>query len=137
MKRSFILNRFLMAVVQLATVAVAVTCLAAPGAGPAANKKSIVAASDLSLLQSGNLIYNGTKSSVCFADRFLSLVRSQTNPEGEREVLPGAARHRCAIRLPILCHVGKRRFHAEREGKDSTASLPDTRWVPARKPGLL
>ncbi len=88
MKRSFILNRFLMAVVQLATVAVAVTCLAAPGAGPAANKKSIVAASDLSLLQSGNLIYNGTKSSVCFADRFLSLVRSQTNLKVNEKFCP-------------------------------------------------
>ena len=36
------------------------------------------AKSDLSLLQCGNLIYGGNKSSVCFADRFLTDVSKQT-----------------------------------------------------------
>ena len=36
------------------------------------------AKSDLSLLQCGNLIYAGNKSSVCFADRFLTDVSTQT-----------------------------------------------------------
>jgi hypothetical protein len=35
--------------------------------------------SDLTLLQSGNLIYAGSQSSVCFADNFLSDVAKQTN----------------------------------------------------------
>jgi hypothetical protein len=35
--------------------------------------------SDLTRLQCGNLIYNGTKSSVCFADRFLTDVARDTN----------------------------------------------------------
>jgi len=35
--------------------------------------------SDLTLLQCGNLIYSGNKSSVCFADRFLGEVARQTN----------------------------------------------------------
>ena len=35
--------------------------------------------SDLTLLQCGNLIYAGNKSSVCFADSFLSEVAKQTN----------------------------------------------------------
>ena len=35
--------------------------------------------SDLTLLQCGNLIYAGDKSSVCFADHFLSDVAHQTN----------------------------------------------------------
>jgi hypothetical protein len=36
------------------------------------------AKSDLSLLQCGNLVYGGNKSSVCFADRFLTDVSTQT-----------------------------------------------------------
>ena len=35
--------------------------------------------SDLTLLQCGNLIYAGNKSSVCFADNFLTDVTKQTN----------------------------------------------------------
>jgi hypothetical protein len=35
--------------------------------------------SDLTLLQCGNLIYAGNKSSVCFADKFLSDLAEQTN----------------------------------------------------------
>src|SRR6185312_10946927 len=35
--------------------------------------------SDLTLLQCGNLIYAGNKSSVCFADNFLTDVTQQTN----------------------------------------------------------
>jgi hypothetical protein len=47
---------------------------------PAAQPSSQPAArSDLSLLQCGNLIYAGNKSSVCFADRFLTQVADQTN----------------------------------------------------------
>ena len=37
------------------------------------------ARSDLALLQCGNLIYAGNKSSVCFADSFLEEVSNQTN----------------------------------------------------------
>ena len=37
------------------------------------------ARSDLTLLQCGNLIYAGNKSSVCFADSFLEEVSNQTN----------------------------------------------------------
>lgn len=36
------------------------------------------AKSDLTMLQCGNLIYGGNKSSVCFADRFLTDVANQT-----------------------------------------------------------
>jgi hypothetical protein len=49
----------------------------APGQN-AAPPPSTPAHSDLSLLQCGNLIYAGNKSSVCFADRFLTQVASQT-----------------------------------------------------------
>ena len=44
--------------------------------------------SDLALLQCGNLIYAGNKSSVCFADRFLSEVARQTNLRVNQKFCP-------------------------------------------------
>ncbi|MEJ0088999.1 MAG: DUF4159 domain-containing protein [Limisphaerales bacterium] len=44
--------------------------------------------SDLTLLQCGNLIYAGDKSSVCFADRFLTDVANQTNLRVNKKLLP-------------------------------------------------
>ena len=52
---------------------------AAPGA---------VGRPDLTLLQCGNLIYNGNKSSVCFADRFLSDVAQQTSLRVNKKFCP-------------------------------------------------
>lgn len=45
-------------------------------------------ASDPTLLQCGNLIYSGNKSSVCFADRFLSQVASDTNLRVNKKFCP-------------------------------------------------
>jgi len=70
---------FLMAVVPVLLFA---------AASPAAKQAEIEAAitkaadapnADLTRLQCGNLVYGGGKSSVCFADKFLSDVRSKTN----------------------------------------------------------
>jgi hypothetical protein len=44
--------------------------------------------SDLTLLQSGNLIYAGNKSSVCFADNFLADVAAQTNLKVNKTFCP-------------------------------------------------
>ena len=44
--------------------------------------------SDLTLLQCGNLIYAGNKSSVCFADRFLTDVAGQTNLRVNKKFCP-------------------------------------------------
>jgi Domain of unknown function (DUF4159) len=44
--------------------------------------------SDLTLLQCGNLIYGGDKSSVCFADRFLTDVAQQTDLRVNRRFCP-------------------------------------------------
>jgi hypothetical protein len=44
--------------------------------------------SDLTLLQSGNLIYAGNKSSVCFADNFLTEVASKTNLRVNKSFCP-------------------------------------------------
>jgi hypothetical protein len=44
--------------------------------------------SDLTLLQCGNLIYAGNKSSVCFADNFLADVEKQTNLRVNKKFCP-------------------------------------------------
>jgi hypothetical protein len=44
--------------------------------------------SDLSLLQCGNLIYAGSKSSVCFAERFLVDAASETNFKVNKKFCP-------------------------------------------------
>jgi hypothetical protein len=44
--------------------------------------------SDLALLQCGNLIYAGDKSSVCFADHFLTDVADQTNLRVNKKFCP-------------------------------------------------
>ena len=44
--------------------------------------------SDMTLLQCGNLIYAGDKSSVCFADHFLTDVANQTNLRVNKKFCP-------------------------------------------------
>ena len=52
------------------------------------SKPEFAAASDLTLLQCGNLIYAGNQSSVCFADRFLTDVAQQTNLRVNKKFCP-------------------------------------------------
>jgi len=55
------------------------------------SKPEFASASDLRLLQCGNLIYGGNQSSVCFADRFLTDVSQQTDLRVNKKF--------CAVRL--------------------------------------
>jgi hypothetical protein len=64
-------NGYLYGVIMLFCL-MASPLISAPPAG------SAPVGSDSTLLQCGNLIYSGNKSSVCFADRFLSEVGRQT-----------------------------------------------------------
>ena len=43
---------------------------------------------DLTLLQCGNLVYAGSKSSICFADKFLTDVARQTNLKAGKNFVP-------------------------------------------------
>ena len=52
------------------------------------SQPEFAATSDLTMLQCGNLIYSGNKSSVCFADNFLSDVASQTDLRVNRKFCP-------------------------------------------------
>ena len=55
---------------------------------PVAVAPVMPAASDLTLLQCGNLTYAGNKSSVCFADHFLTDVSTQTNLRVNKKFCP-------------------------------------------------
>jgi hypothetical protein len=62
-------------------------CRGAHAASPATTAETPVR-SDLTLLQCGNLIYAGNKSSVCFADRFLTDVAAQTTLRVNKRFCP-------------------------------------------------
>ena len=65
-------------------------CLAAllSSGGPVAVQPATPVHSDLTQLQCGNLIYAGNKSSVCFADRFLTDVATQTSLRVNKKFCP-------------------------------------------------
>ena len=69
--------------VVLTWCALASSCVAQLATTPATPVHS-----DLSLLQCGNLIYAGNKSSVCFADRFLTDVADQTSLRVNKKFCP-------------------------------------------------
>ena len=69
-------------------VVVALSCAAFFVANPEPCAAQTRGRSDLTLLQCGNLIYGGNKSSVCFADRFLTDVAHQTNLRVNKNFCP-------------------------------------------------
>lgn len=66
--------------------------------------------SDLTLLQCGNLIYAGDKSSVCFADRFLTDVADQTNLRVNRKLLPVRLDAEALFDYPFCVMSGNEEF---------------------------
>ena len=73
--------------------------LAGTGVGP-----------DLTLLQCGNLIYNGNKSSVCFADRFLTDVAQQTNLRVNKKFCPVRLDAEALFDYPFCVMSGNENF---------------------------
>ena len=66
--------------------------------------------SDLTLLQSGNLIYAGNKSSVCFANNFLSDVAAQTNLRVNKEFCPVRLDSEALFDYPFCVMSGNETF---------------------------
>lgn len=66
--------------------------------------------SDLSLLQCGNLIYAGDKSSVCFADRFLTDVADQTSLRVNKKLLPVRVDAEALFDYPFCVMSGNEEF---------------------------
>ncbi|MCL5098758.1 MAG: DUF4159 domain-containing protein [Candidatus Omnitrophica bacterium] len=71
---------------------------------------STTARSDLTLLQCGNLIYAGNKSSVCFADRFLTDVANQTNLRVNRKFCPVRLDAEALFDFPFCVMSGNESF---------------------------
>ena len=65
---------------------------------------------DLTLLQCGNLIYNGNKSSVCFADRFLTDVAQQTSLRVNKKFCPVRLDAEALFDYPFCVMSGNENF---------------------------
>ena len=76
----------------------------------AASKPAPPGRSDLTLLQCGNLIYAGNKSSVCFADTFLSDVASQTTLRVNKKFCPVRLDAEAVFDYPFTVMSGTENF---------------------------
>jgi hypothetical protein len=65
---------------------------------------------DMKLLQCGNLIYAGSKSSVCFADNFLTEVSSQTNLKVNKKFCPVRLDAEAVFDYPFCVMSGHENF---------------------------
>jgi hypothetical protein len=65
---------------------------------------------DLTQLQCGNLIYAGNKSSVCFADKFLSDIARQTNLNIGRNFIPVRLDSELLFNYPFCVFSGEDSF---------------------------
>ena len=82
------------------------------------SKPEFAASSDLTLLQCGNLIYAGSQSSVCFADRFLSDIAQQTNLRVNKKFCPVRLDSEAVFDYPFCVMSGNEHFTlAEKERK--------------------
>jgi len=74
------------------------------------SKPEFAAASDLSLLQCGNLIYANNKSSVCFADRFLTDVAEKTTLRVNKKFCPVRLDTEALFDFPFCVMSGNETF---------------------------
>jgi len=105
---------------------------AAPGAGagasPERKQKELEEAvakaadapnADLTKLQCGNLVYAGNKSSICFADKFLSDVAKQTNLNVGRNFIPVRLDADNAFDFPFCVWSGEEDFSLTKKERDN------------------
>jgi hypothetical protein len=77
---------------------------------PAATKPATPVRSDLRLLQCGNLIYCGNKSSVCFADSFLKTVSQTTTLRVNPKFCPVRLESEALFDFPFCVMSGNETF---------------------------
>jgi hypothetical protein len=90
-------------------VAGLLSCITAVGA-PAEKKVAAPVKSDLRLLQCGNLIYAGNKSSVCFADSFLKMVSQKTSLRVNQKFCPVRLESDALFDFPFCVMSGNDNF---------------------------
>ena len=74
---------------------------------------------DLTKLQCGNLVYAGTKSSICFADKFLSDVARQTNLNVGKNFVPVRLDADNAFDFPFCVWSGEDDFSLTKKERDN------------------
>ncbi len=116
----------------IATLGLLLQPAAAPGAGagasPERKQKELEEAvakaanapnADLTKLQCGNLVYAGNKSSICFADKFLSDVAKQTNLNVGRNFIPVRLDADNAFDFPFCVWSGEEDFSLTKKERDN------------------
>jgi len=74
---------------------------------------------DLTKLQCANLVYAGTKSSICFADKFLSDVAKQTNLNVGKNFIPVRLDADSAFDFPFCVWSGEEDFSLTKKERDN------------------
>jgi len=74
---------------------------------------------DMTQIQCGNLIYEGTKSSVCFADRFLAETARETNLHVAREFYPVKLEGDELFDTPFCVFSGDKSFTLTQRERDN------------------
>jgi hypothetical protein len=74
---------------------------------------------DMTRLQCGNLIYDGAKSSVCYADKFLTDVAQQTNLKVARNFLPVKLEADALFDTPFCVFSGDKSFSLSKKERDN------------------
>ena len=92
---------------------------------------------DLTLLQCGNLIYNGNKSSVCFADRFLTDVAQQTSLRVNKKFCPVRLDAEALFDYPFCVMSGNENFTLNEKERRQLRKFPDPGRLSAGQSRLL
>jgi hypothetical protein len=121
--RSFIATLILLACVCFPTAA-----FAGAGATPERKQQELEAAvakaaeapnADLTKLQCGNLVYAGSKSSICFADKFLNDIARQTSLDVGRNFIPVKLEADGAFDFPFTVWSGEETFTLTKKERDN------------------
>jgi hypothetical protein len=111
-----------------ASVGLAVTAVAASKASPEQKQAELEAAvarsanapsADLTKIQCGNFVYSGNKSSVCFADKFLSDVAKETNLNIGRNFVPVRLDANELFNFPFCVWSGEGSFTLTAKDRDN------------------
>jgi hypothetical protein len=112
----------------IAAASLAVTAIAASKASPEQKQAELEAAvaksanaplADLTKIQCGNLVYAGNKSSVCFADKFLSDVARETNLNVGRNFVPVRLDANELFNFPFCVWSGEGAFTLTAKDRDN------------------
>jgi len=91
-------------------LALAASCWLALNAAGQEDKPLAPVHTDMRLLQCGNLIYAGNKSSVCFADNFLTDVATQTSLQVNKKFCPVRLDAEALFDYPLCVMSGHENF---------------------------